>query len=351
VEIFARLAAAPIAAITGSNGKSTVTALLGQMVSDAGKQVQVGGNIGTPVLDLLAEPVPDCYVLELSSFQLETTRSLAAQAAVVLNVSPDHLDRYDDLAHYAACKQVVYHNAAVSVVNRDDATVMAMAQGAAQVLSFGLDVPAENQFGRIQHNNETWLARGSEPLLPVSRLRMVGEHNQANALAALALGEALDLPMDSMLDTVQHFAGLPHRTQWVAELNGVAWYNDSKGTNVGATLSALKGLPGPLVLIAGGQGKGADFTSLRAAVADKVRAVVLVGEDAQQIALALHDAVPVVFANSMEDAVQQAQQLARPGDAVLLSPACASFDMFNGFEHRGEVFFAAVKALGSGGAA
>lgn len=349
VELFARVVKAPVLAITGSNGKSTVTTLLGEMIEDAGKHVLVGGNIGPPVLDLLSETPPDFYVLELSSFQLETTRSLNAAVAVVLNISADHMDRYKNVAAYAAAKRGVYGGDGVQVINRDDPVVSAMVEPGRKFVSFGLDAPNEGCFGRIHRDGECWLACGDEPLMAVQELRIVGEHNQANALAALAMGAALGLPMATMLDTLRRFSGLPHRTQWVAKIHDVNWYNDSKGTNIGATRSALQGLVGPLVLIAGGQGKGADFTELRNAIKGKVRALVLIGEDAQLIANAVSNVVPVVFADDMNAAVQEAHTLAQEGDSVLLSPACASFDMFAGFEARGEAFMSAVHGLGKGG--
>jgi UDP-N-acetylmuramoylalanine--D-glutamate ligase len=356
IELFARHLAATqpgvkVAAITGANGKSTVTALVGEMARDAGREVRVGGNIGTPALELLDDTVPDLYVLELSSFQLETTYSLDAKAAVVLNISPDHMDRYAGVADYAAAKQRIYHGTGVMVVNRDDPRVLAMADAARRVVSFGLDAPEPGQFGILIIANEEWLAKGDRLLLKTGELRMAGRHNQANALAALALGEALGLPLESMRETLKRFAGLPHRTQWVAQRDGVDWYNDSKGTNVGAALSAIHGLPGPLVLIAGGQGKDADFSALKPAVADKVRAVVLLGEDAPRIEAALAGVVPVLHAADMDDAVNQAAVAARPGDSVLLSPACASFDMFSGFAQRGEAFMAAVRRLAGEGSA
>lgn len=353
VEIFARLAQAPIVAITGSNGKSTVTTLIAEMIRTAGKAVLMGGNIGTPVLDLLEQPVPDFYVLELSSFQLETTRSLDAAVAVVLNVSPDHMDRYHDLAHYADSKQRIYGvvggGHGVMVVNRDDSIVMSMQDQKRKTVSFGLDEAKEQNFGRLTHQGELWLARGQEPLLPINELRIAGEHNQANALAALALGEQIGLPMIAMLNALRQFKGLPHRTQWVADINGVSWFNDSKGTNVGATLSAIRGFTQPVVLIAGGQGKGADFSPLRDAVAEKVRAVILLGEDASLIEQALAKTVPLYRVMNLDDAVLQAHAVAQPGDVVLLSPACASFDMFSGFEARGDAFVSAVLRLQSEG--
>ena len=350
IELFAREARAPIVAITGSNGKSTVTSLLTQMAQDAGRNALMGGNIGTPALELLEQGAADFYVLELSSFQLETTSSLNAVTAVVLNVSPDHMDRYRDFEHYAASKQRIFADGdladtGVAVLNRDDACVASMSVGEHRKLSFGLGVPQAGQFGRINKDNQFWLARGAEALMPVSQMRMAGEQAQANALAALALGESMGLPMASMLSTLEHFSGLPHRTQFVAEADGVTWINDSKGTNIGATISAVQGLVGPLILIAGGQGKGADFSPLADAVKDKVRAVVLLGEDATLIEQAIAGVVPVSHVASMEAAVKQAQLLAQAGDTVLLSPACASFDMFNGFAARGEAFMAAVRDL------
>ena len=352
VELFARVVKAPVVAITGSNGKSTVTMLVYEMAKRAGKNVLVGGNIGTPVLELLMEPVPDFYVLELSSFQLETTRSLDAVVSVVLNVSPDHMDRYRDLDHYASSKQRIYgvdgggHGA--MLVNRDDATVMSMIKEDRECNSFGLGEPTDNNFGRVNYQGEFWLVRGSKRLLPVSELRIAGEHNQANVLAALALGEQVGLSMIAMMDAIRNFTGLPHRTQWVANINDVAWYNDSKGTNIGATLSAIRGFSQPVVLIAGGQGKGADFSVMRETVASKVRAVILLGEDASKIENALTSAVPITCVNDMEAAVNKAFSLAESGDVVLLSPACASFDMYSGFEARGEAFVNAVNKLQNG---
>jgi UDP-N-acetylmuramoylalanine--D-glutamate ligase len=354
IELFARCVKSPVMAITGSNGKSTVTMLVAEMAKSAGKNILMGGNIGTPVLDLLLEPAPDLYVLELSSFQLETTESLDAAVSVVLNVSPDHMDRYRDFEHYASCKQRVFGidggGHGMMVVNRDDKTVMTMLEKGRDFVLFGLDEPTEDNFGRINVQGEFWLARGSKRLLPVSELRLTGEHNQANALAALAMGEQVGLPMIAMLDALRHFAGLPHRTQWVASIDGVAWYNDSKGTNVGATIAAIQGFSQPVVLIAGGQGKGADFTSLREVVKEKSRAVVLMGEDASKIESALAGVVPVTCVKDMEGAVNKARALSMSGDVVLLSPACASFDMYAGFGARGDAFISAVHHLQNEGA-
>lgn len=342
VELFAQAVRAPVVAITGSNGKSTVTALVAQMAERCGLQVRAGGNLGPPALDLLRDPEPELYVLELSSFQLETLHSLSPKAAVVLNLSADHLDRHRDLERYAAIKARIYRGAEHCVINRDDPRAL-VAAGDRGAISFGLDRPARGHYGLCTRSGEIGLARGAQWLLAGRELRVSGRHNLANALAALALGEAAGLDLAPMLEALRDFAGLAHRTQWVAEHGGVRWYNDSKGTNVGATLAALEGLPGPVVLIAGGVAKGADFTVLRAVVARKARAVVLMGRDARLIAEQLQGAVPLVFARDMGEAVTLAAQQARSGDSVLLSPACASLDMYRDYAQRGEAFVRAVR--------
>jgi UDP-N-acetylmuramoylalanine--D-glutamate ligase len=349
IELFARHASAPVVAITGSNGKSTVTALLGEMARTADRMVEVGGNIGTAALALLERPVPQLYVLELSSFQLEVTSSLNCAAAAVLNVSEDHLDRHGDLKHYAAIKARIYQGDGVMVINRDDPLVAEMAKPGRRMVRFGLGEPqANDDYGLHQQDGDLWLARGETLLMPAAEMRMPGRHNLANALAALALGEAVGLPMAPMLQCLREFPGLPHRCQWVAEIDGVNYYEDSKGTNVGATLAALQGMPGErVVLIAGGQGKGQDFSPLHQAVARRARAVILIGEDAPRMKLAIEGAAPISFAADMEEAVLQAAHLARRGDSVLLSPACASFDMFSNYIERGERFIAAVKGRGA----
>ncbi len=349
IELFAREAKAPVVAITGSNGKSTVTALLGEMARHAGKESAVGGNIGLPALDLLSDK-NELYILELSSFQLETTYSLKPRVAVVLNVSADHLDRYDGIEGYATTKGAIYKGADIRVFNQDDPKVMAMC-GQPQVgdLFFTLQEPDNaNVFGICLWDGKPWLCRGQQALLPTTELQLPGQHNLANALAALAMGVALELPMPSMLETLCTFRGLPHRTQLIAEHAGVRWYNDSKATNVGACIAALEGMKDgvdQIVLIAGGESKDADFLELAAVVKHTVRAVVLMGQDAALIEDALDGIVPVTQAADMDAAVKCADELAKPGDAVLLSPACASFDMFRGFEHRGNCFIEAVQRL------
>ena len=343
IELFARSVTAPVVAITGSNGKSTVTTLVGAMARRAGKDVRVGGNLGVPALDLIQEQEPELYVLELSSFQLESVSSLRACAATVLNVSADHLDRYDSLESYAQAKQRIYQGAAVQVVNRDDPVACALAGAGGSVVGFTLQAPRGADFGIATVGNARWIARGSERWMPAAEVRIPGRHNLANALAALALGEAAGLERAAMLQVLREFQGLPHRAQWVGDFQGVRWFNDSKGTNIGAALAAIRGFDGPLVLIAGGRGKGADFHQLAEGMDDRVKAVVLLGEAAQEIADALAGRVDTVFVSDMANAVRSAATLARRGDTVLLSPACASFDMFNDYQHRGEVFMQAVR--------
>jgi UDP-N-acetylmuramoylalanine--D-glutamate ligase len=353
IELFARaLAEGPntaVVAITGSNGKSTVTTLVGEMARSAGLKVAVGGNLGSPALGLLDLAV-QLYVLELSSFQLDTTQSLQAAAAVVLNVTPDHMDRYTDLDAYTASKATIYRGAAIGVINRDDPRVAAMAGIPRQQLGLTLDSPEDEDFGIRRRSGADWLCQGQTPLFAVADLLIPGRHNQANALAALALGSAVGLPLQVMQQTLRSFRGLPHRTQFVAEKRQMRWYNDSKGTNVGATIAALEGMhpeqgDDRTLLIAGGDCKGADFTSLAPVVARTARAVILIGRDAPMLEAVLQGQVELAHAGSLDEAVELAARMGRPGDRVLLSPACASFDMFRNYEARGEAFVEAVAGL------
>jgi UDP-N-acetylmuramoylalanine--D-glutamate ligase len=341
VELFAREARAPVIGVTGSNGKSTVTTLVALMLAAGGARALAGANLGEPALDLLRGPEPDFYVLELSSFQLERTRSLRASAAVVLNVTADHLDRHSGIADYAAAKGVIYAGCGTAVVNADDALAASLASGCPRRIGFTLGAPRDG-FGVAGSGDDAVLARGATPLLPARELKIAGAHNVANALAALALVAAVDAPLEPAVDALRGFTGLPHRMQVVAERGGVRWIDDSKGTNVGATTAAVRGLAQPFVLIAGGLGKGADFTPLADALRGRARAAVLIGRDAPAIAAALAGACPVEHAASMEEAVGRAAALARPGDAVLLSPACASQDMFVDYADRGRRFARAV---------
>ena len=363
VELFARAlrpreiaARRPrVAAITGTNGKSTVTALAGDMCRAAGLECEVAGNIGPAVLDALERreahgTMPGVWILELSSFQLETTSSLDATAAAMLNLSEDHLDRYASVDEYASAKARIFQGSGVQVLNRGDARSLSMAIPGRAVVTFGLDAPpTERDFGLIDRGGEPWLARGNTPVLAARELPIAGAHNAANALAALALAHALGLSVAPLARAIRRFRGLPHRVQPAGEARGVCFYDDSKGTNVGAAAAALLGLAAPnrrIVLIAGGEGKGQNFSPLKRVVADTARAVVLIGRDAAQIASALEGtAIPLRFAPTMEEAVAAAFAEAQTGDCVLLSPACASFDMFRDYKHRGEAFQAAVRRL------
>jgi UDP-N-acetylmuramoylalanine--D-glutamate ligase len=343
IELFVRYAQAPIIAITGSNGKSTVTSLVGDMAAQAPFKVGVGGNIGVPALDLLSDN-KDLYVLEISSFQLDSTTSLRAKASVILNVSPDHLDRYPSLAAYRQSKLRIHENSHFVLCNRDDVSLRNHCPPADA--SFGLDCPAqESDYGLLFLQESLCLAQGQEPIFPVEQLKIHGMHNVANALAAVALADVAGVPRLAISNVLSNFTGLAHRTQWVDTLRDVHYYNDSKGTNVGATQAALEGLPGKVVLIAGGVGKDQNFGYLRAVVERKCRAVVLLGRDAALIAKALDNAAPLCFAKDMFEAVHIASSLAAPQDSVLLSPACASFDMFESYVQRGEVFVEAVRGL------
>ena len=365
VELFARAAAAPVIGITGSNGKSTVTTLVGDMAVAAGLRAGVGGNLGTPALDLLDNEA-QLYVLELSSFQLETTETLKLAAATILNVSPDHLDRHGSVERYTAAKARIYAHAQTAVVNRDDRATHSGAHLARRIVSFGLDQPAPGHYGLIEQGGELWLAAPPEgntealagtrpqasssrfppsPLLRLASLKIQGLHNAANALAALALADATGIPRGGSLRALSAFKGLPHRCEWIADVGGVTWINDSKGTNVGASLAALHGFSGPLLWLGGGQGKGQDFTALRGPLKDKARAAIVFGEDAARIERDLGGALPVRRVPDLAAAVAEARKLAQAGDRVLLSPACASLDQFRNYEDRGAQFAALVRHI------
>jgi len=352
VEIFAREVRrhgkVRVLGVTGTNGKSTVAALANAMCLAAGRRSAAVGNIGTPVLDALEAPGAeriDTFVVELSSYQLETTSSLELDAASVLNVTQDHLDRYDSMAEYAAAKQRIFRHCRTRVVNREDPLTLAMARGHDAVFTFGLDVPSGDAEWGLDAARAA-LLRGAHALVRVEEMRMQGLHNAANALAAHALCSAIDVSAAAMSAAMREFKGLPHRVELVAEAKGVRFFDDSKGTNVGASVAALEGFTAPVVLIAGGDGKGQDFSPLARAVKGHARAVVTIGRDGPLIAAALvRSGVALVRATTLEEAVEVAFGLAHRGDAVLLSPACASFDMFRNYGHRGEVFAAAARAL------
>jgi UDP-N-acetylmuramoylalanine--D-glutamate ligase len=345
IELFARGNPGRVAGITGTNGKSTVTSLLALMGQRAGLATRAGGNLAPPALDLLEGAPADLYVLELSSYQLETTFSLQLSVATVLNVTPDHLDRYADVGSYAAAKARIFERCNTAVVNADDAQVLAMIHAGQRSVAFSLRGDSGADYVLRAQEGREWLCAGGQKLLAMDELRIVGHHNAANVLAALAMGDALGLPRRSMLEALREFPGLPHRAAWVADVRGVRYVNDSKGTNVGATLAAVAGFAGPLLLIVGGDGKNQDFKPLRAAFAGKVRRVLLIGRDAAAIAGALEGVCDLEHCDSLESAVVAAARAARGGDTVLLSPACASLDMFRDYGHRGEVFAEAVRKL------
>ncbi|SSO13319.1 UDP-N-acetylmuramoyl-L-alanyl-D-glutamate synthetase [Acinetobacter nosocomialis] len=352
IQLLRRATDVPIVAITGSNAKSTVTTLMGLMAKDAGKKVAVGGNLGRPALDLLKDQ-PELLVLELSSFQLETTSHLNAEVAVVLNMSEDHLDRHGNMLGYHQAKHRIFQGVKKVVFNRDDALSRPLVPDTTPMQSFGLNAPDLNQYGVLRDADGTlWLARGLQRLIKSSDLYIQGMHNVANALACLALGEAIGLPMESMLETLKHSKGLEHRCEYVKTVHDVRYYNDSKGTNVGATLAAIDGLgaaievkKGKVALILGGQGKGQDFTPLRSSIEKYAKVVVLIGEDAPVIEQAIQGATKILHAATLKEAVEICQRETQAEDVVLLSPACASFDMFKSYNDRGQQFVACVNSL------
>lgn len=350
IELFAQQARAAIIAITGSNAKGTVTSLVGDMIQQAKLKVAVGGNIGKPVLDLLDEPKPDFYVLEISSFQLATTYSLRPKLASILNISPDHLDRHKTLASYIQVKQRIYHACEIALWNREDLNTYPNSK-IKKTISFGLDkLKSDSQGFCLQLiNQKIYLAEGNQILLPVEKMFIKGRHNWANALAALTIGQAIGLRTPEMLTVLCQFKGLPHRCQWIKEHEGVSWYNDSKATNVGATLAALNGfgpsISGKIVLIAGGLGKGADFSLLHDAVKHYVKKMILIGQDAPLLKGALAKSTSIETSTDLTQAVNLAHQTATPGDIVLLSPACASMDMFKNYEERGDIFIGLAQGI------
>ncbi|MBS0288124.1 MAG: UDP-N-acetylmuramoyl-L-alanine--D-glutamate ligase [Proteobacteria bacterium] len=348
VELFARYNKAPVIAITGANGKSTVTTLVGEMAKCAGKKVAVIGNIGTPVLDVFDEnQVPELVVMELSSFQLETTHSLAPLAATILNITPDHLDRYASFEEYASAKHRIHKLAKQVIINKQDPlSASNEILPTAKKYYFTLNAPQGDEFGLQKFDGQIWLCFGTQKLICADELKIVGLHNLANALSALALGYAVGLSWESMFQALRTFPGLDHRCQLVAKQDGIQWINDSKGTNIGACQAALEGigqgLEGKIVLILGGDGKGADFGDLAPLVSIYCRAIIVMGKDSQKILEALDSVVAAFCATNMEQAVELAKNCAKPNDVVLLSPACSSLDQYQHFAHRGEVFMQCV---------
>lgn len=346
IELFVRECSRPVIAITGSNGKSTVTTWLAAVVSNLGKEVLAGGNLAPPALDLLLEPEPDYYALELSSFQLDSTVSLKPAVATVLNVSPDHIDRHGSLAAYAKAKARILRNSEVAVLNRDDPIVMGMDTRSAKVVTFGLSEPSHaSDYGIRSVGDTHWIVKGSQSIMPVSDIPLTGRHNWINAMAVLAMVESLGFALPAATKQLSRFGGLPHRMQQVGEREGVTWIDDSKGTNVGATVAAIEGCDGPLILIAGGDGKNADFAPLVSAIKNKVKASIVLGKDATVLRNLLESWCSVVQVPDMQQAVKTAARLASSGDTVLLSPACASLDMFKDYSERGRVFVSAFKGL------
>lgn len=350
IDLFCREITAPIIAITGSNAKSTVTTLVGKMAQAAGINVGVCGNIGTPVLQMLEEPEKELYVIELSSFQLETTQALRAKVAAVLNITPDHMDRYSSFQAYHKAKHRIFRGAKNVVVNKDDPLTMPLVPSHVISLAYHTGAPDINVYGLIKEKNDVWISLGTERLLPASELKIKGHHNLMNAMAALAIGQLAGLHIPVMLKALKEFPGLKHRCQWVGSKAGVTYINDSKGTNVGATLAAIIGLgetlneDNRLILIAGGQGKKADFSKLSTPLKRYGRGLIYMGEDGKKIADTCKG-INKQAVDNMQEAVVEAAAMAMEGDIVLLSPACASFDMFGGFAERGEAFVEVVEAL------
>ena len=348
IEVFARFANARVIAITGSNGKSTVTTLVAKMLEKAGKKVAVGGNLGTPAVALITEDAPDFYVVEVSSFQLESTFSLNPAAAVILNISEDHMDRYSSIAEYTNAKKRVMRGYGDVIVNMDDMQTRDLiytTEPTRKICTYTLNPPQENGFGLRKKDEQEWIYFDEQAVMPIADIKIPGMHNVSNVMASMALAKAVEIEMEPLVEAAKEFAGLDHRTKWVAESEGVNWYNDSKATNVGATLAAVSGMGDNLILIMGGDGKDADFTQLRQEFEGKVKLAVLIGRDALKIEKVLGGVSEVKFAGSMREAVEIAHAAAQSGDKVLLSPACASWDMFNGYAERGNEFVAQVEKI------
>ncbi|MCH9698907.1 MAG: UDP-N-acetylmuramoyl-L-alanine--D-glutamate ligase [Gammaproteobacteria bacterium] len=347
IDIFALQATAPVIAITGSNGKSTVTTLVGKMIEATNHTVAVGGNIGTPALDLLSDPEPDFYVLELSSFQLECISHLRPAASVVLNISADHMDRYESLQEYTSAKLGIYEHAQVIVENGCDE----LAQSGTQLnqtqtrIRYGLSDDTGCSFRTGFIEGQEWILMGNQPLIPCSEVALQGRHNISNSLAALALVDAVRLDIKTVLPVLRQFSGLPHRMQLVSQTDDIKWFNDSKATNIGACQAALQGLSEPVILIAGGDAKGADFSEFATQVSKYIKYLIVLGKDAEKISTAFNRLVNIECVDTIDQAVLVADRVADAGDTVLLSPACASLDQFKNYQARGDAFVQAVQRL------
>jgi UDP-N-acetylmuramoylalanine--D-glutamate ligase len=353
IDIFSKSVKAPIVAVTGSNGKSTVVEILAAILDQAGKNYGLGGNLDSqnamPALDLLLDSPRDLYVLEISSFQLETTASLGAEVSILLNLSADHMDRYATMEEYLKAKQRIFTACHRVVVNRDDVNSYPPGEEALLSIDFGYGRPSANGLGLLEEENDQYLAYQFEKIVSVGELKIFGQHNIANMLAAIGLALAVGIDLNSIRKAITEFPGLPHRCQWVGSVAGVDFYNDSKGTNVGATVAAVEGLghhiEGHIILIAGGVSKGGDFKTLTPVINQWGKEVILIGQDAVELAEHLDSDTQTYFAQDMQEAVEVALEHAVTGDAVLLSPACASFDMFDNYRHRGQSFIQSVEQL------
>ena len=349
IALFCREVKAPIIAITGSNGKTTVATMMGQVIEAAGLSVEVCGNIGEPVLNTLLRPAPDYYVLELSSFQLEYVDSLAADVAVILNVEPDHLDRYASFEDYLAAKQRIYRDCRCAIVNADQPNVWQSVRLLGDIVSFSIAADIEATYGLVQKGQEQWIKGPDEACVNVSDMPLKGVHHWKNATVILAVADALGLPRQAVTSVLKTFTGLSHRCELVAVHEGVTWVNDSKATNVAATVAAIQSLAAVcdqrLVMIMGGEGKDADFSSLKSVFEEFVTHVILIGKDADAIASVIPVGCSQQRAETLSDAVNMASMFVSSGDVVALSPACASFDMFNSYEDRGKAFSRYVSEL------
>jgi UDP-N-acetylmuramoylalanine--D-glutamate ligase len=346
IDLFMQVCNGKVLGVTGSNGKSTVTSLLECMLAAAGVRVRAGGNLGTPALDLLSDDI-DVYVLELSSFQLERSGALPLHAAVVLNLSPDHLDHHGSLAHYAEAKQRIYAACGAAIVNRAEPALAETIPAATQQTGFTLSKPSSTDWGVINRDDGQWIARGTYPVMPIDQLQIAGRHNLANVLAAFALADTLEVPLDGLITGARLFPGLPHRMQVVARSNGVVWIDDSKATNEGAALASIRSIEGRLILIAGGDVKGGTLDDLAAELAQRDVVLILLGKDRDYVRRRLAAVSTARMVASIEEAVQVAAEYTLDGDTVLLAPACSSLDMFSSYAERGERFAAAVRSLQS----